>query len=820
MNFDKNKTTTIALILMLTFSATVLVLPTASAHDPAWNIPTYAYLTVTPNQIGVGQPVLLTMWLNWYLQTAVGDYGDRFDGYTIEITEPNGSKETLGPYSSDPIGSQWTQYTPTQVGTYTFQFFFPGDTMTGEPVPPTGARGQEYIGDYYEPSQSDIVTLTVQQDQIESYPAIPLPEGYWTRPISGENRDWWKISGNWLSGTAYRDDFAPYTTAPKTAHIMWTRPITFGGLAGGKYGAIPYYDGLSYESKFPTPVIMQGRLYYNEYPGQRYQEDIFLQGYYCVDLRTGETIYWKNATIQAGEILNWESPNQHGTLGYLWDFPDRYGTNEWVLYDAFNGNKLLKLVDIPGGTQVYDDDGSILKYSISGGELTLWNSTRAAWMAMDQTSNHYYNWRPVILDPIDASGGIEWSKPIADVSGSIRYVFPGDRIIGTDADDRLLTPDPWELWALSLKPGEEGKLLWQKTFPGPEGNTTLNLQSVDPDSGIIVMSNREKRQLYAYDYNTGDLKWGPTDSQPAWDYYGINTRSAYGKVFACGYAGILYCYDAQTGNLLWTYESESSQFESPYGEGRYPFDIGLIADGKIIIQSSEHSPTKPFWRGSKLRCVDVNTGDEVWTFPFFMSNDPLIADGYLVALNVYDNQIYCFGKGLTTTTVSAAPKVVAKGSAIVIEGTVMDQSPGSNNTPAISDQDMTAWMDYMYNQKPIPMDAKGVPVTLDAIDSNGNYVHIDTVTSDMSGMFKKMWTPEIEGEYTIIATFEGSDSYWSSYAETAIGVSPAPSSSAVIEPEPTETQGFALGTTELAIIAVAIIAVVGVVAFWALRKRK
>jgi len=105
-----------------------------------------------------------------------------------------------------------------------------------------------------------------------------------------------------------------------------------------------------------------------------------------------------------------------------------------------------------------------------------------------------------------------------------------------------------------------------------------------------------------------------------------------------------------------------------------------------------------------------------------------------------------------------------------------------------------------------------------AIDPNGNFIHIGTVTSDMSGMFNKMWTPEHEGEYKIIATFEGSDSYWSSYSETAIGVGPAASAAQPIETE--EPAAFALGTTELAIIAAVIIAAVGIVAFLALRKRK
>ena len=81
-------------------------------------------------------------------------------------------------------------------------------------------------------------------------------------------------------------------------------------------------------------------------------------------------------------------------------------------------------------------------------------------------------------------------------------------------------------------------------------------------------------------------------------------------------------------------------------------------------------------------------------------------------------------------------------------------------------------MEYLYQQQPIPTNAKGVEVTLDAIDSNGNWIPIDRVTSDMSGFYSCMWTPEHEGKYTVIATFEGSKSYWASYAETAIGVGP------------------------------------------------
>ena len=73
-------------------------------------------------------------------------------------------------------------------------------------------------------------------------------------------------------------------------------------------------------------------------------------------------------------------------------------------------------------------------------------------------------------------------------------------------------------------------------------------------------------------------------------------------------------------------------------------------------------------------------------------------------------------------------------------------------------------------QQPMPMDATGVEVILETLDPNGNYYEIGRVTSDASGMYKMLWEPPVEGEYTIVASFAGSKSYGSSYAETAIGV--------------------------------------------------
>ena len=73
----KTKTTiaTTALILVLTFAATLVALPTATAHDPPLEIPTYAYISVAPNPVGVGQTAYINIWLDKVPPTATGGWG-------------------------------------------------------------------------------------------------------------------------------------------------------------------------------------------------------------------------------------------------------------------------------------------------------------------------------------------------------------------------------------------------------------------------------------------------------------------------------------------------------------------------------------------------------------------------------------------------------------------------------------------------------------------------------------------------------------------------------------------------------------------------
>ena len=120
-----------------------------------------------------------------------------------------------------------------------------------------------------------------------------------------------------------------------------------------------------------------------------------------------------------------------------------------------------------------------------------------------------------------------------------------------------------------------------------------------------------------------------------------------------------------------------------------------------------------------------------------------------------------------------------------------------------------------------PTDVIGVPVKLEAVDPNGNYQYLGTTTSDLYGNYGFTFEPEVLGQYMIIATFEGSGAYYGSGSTTYLTVDPAPSPATPIEPEEPETPTEPIISTEVAIlVAVAVAAVIGIVAFWALRKRK
>jgi hypothetical protein len=136
--------------------------------------------------------------------------------------------------------------------------------------------------------------------------------------------------------------------------------------------------------------------------------------------------------------------------------------------------------------------------------------------------------------------------------------------------------------------------------------------------------------------------------------------------------------------------------------------------------------------------------------------------------------------------------------------------------PAISDASMQAWMEYKFMQQAIPSNATGVPVSIDTVDPNGNYVHIGDTTSDMTGNYAFLYTPQVPETYQIISTFAGSKVYGPSFDTTYISVSNEPTATPAPSPVPVSIADQYFVPATIGIIVA--IVVIGLVIILALRK--
>jgi outer membrane protein assembly factor BamB len=429
-------------------------------------------------------------------------------------------------------------------------------------------------------------------------------------------------------------------------------------------------------------------------------------------------------------------------------------------------------------------------------------------------------------------------------TGIIFSIREGDSmIIGTAGVNDELGIAPGWMMAVSLEDGKEGTKLWENTWTPPSsagrtqaltfGASASGFQGVYPEYGVFMYRHQRTQKYYAFSLDTFKQIW-ESEPETQFGYYGTSQNVYDGIFYSYGYGGVIYAYNITTGERLFEYAATSEGFESTYG-GNYPIGIVIIADGKLYTVTGEHSPTQPLYRGHNLRCLNATTGDEIWKIQGWFggmsptSSNILMADGILVGLNFFDNQLYAFGRGPSATTVTASPKVSVHGSKVVIEGTVTDQSPvgrrdisGSvqvplKGTPAISDEDMATWMEYLFMQQACPTDAKGVDVVLTVLDPNNNVYEIGRTTSDYTGTFGFEFEPLVPGMYQVTATFEGSNAYGPSSATTYLTVEEAPAATAPPTPEP---QGVADAYFVPAIAGIIVaIVVIGIVIILMLRKR-
>jgi outer membrane protein assembly factor BamB len=832
MSKSRHKTmaTMIAVLLTLTIAIPLFALPSANA---ASTVKTYPLIEALPNPVGVGQKTLINFGLLNYLNTAT-------DGWniTVTITKPDNTTETLGngPLMTWSTGNAGYYYTPTEVGTYYVQSSFDQTT---------------YRGTIYLASKSDKLALIVQNEPVPTYPGQPLPGEYWTRPIDDQLRSWYTLAGSWL--TDPNDLVSEYNQGPESAHILWARPIggEQGGLVGGEYsdgvgevsGEHAFADGDAYEGKWGTRLIVAGILYYTEYEVQGNTQSLI-----AINLRTGEVL-WKNklggSLPSFGQILYWDSRNNRGAFSYLvvqtgGGFGASAAPTTWRFYEPLTGEWVFNMTNVPGGTVYRDGIGSLVKYSIGGGRLTQWNASYAVIAGRTGMSESWGSAVSGVSINVTTrrNGGYDINVTVpSGLPGSIINVWPGVKIVGgTTSMTAGVT-----LWGISLEPGYEGRLLFNQSTPAPSewaaGNVSLGMQggwvATSQEAGALWVNLPRKHWVYSFE--TGKFLF-ETPSQhfaDAWDDSPGSSHNIYmGKLISASVSGHVYAYDLKTGKIAWTYNATDPYSESYISTNWWLMSV-FFTDGKCYIGSMEHSAQNPKPRGAPFICLNATDGTLIWRADGLFRQTrwggrAIIGDSVIATMDTFDQRVYAIGKGPSTMTVTAPDTAVPLNTPLIIRGTVMDNSPGTQDdamklrfpkgVPAISDASMSDWMLYVYKQFAQPTTATGVAVSIDAVDPNNNYVHLGDATTDGSGMFSAAVIPEVPGYYAVYATFVGSAGYYASYAETSLYVSepPAATPAPTPTPVPITEQYFVLAVVG---IIVAIIIVGVVLALLLIRKR-
>lgn len=224
------KSAAAVLILVIAASCIVAFLPVMAQI----NVQTSAFIYVEPNRVAAGQKAAITMLIEPPPPETAGCYS----GLQIAITHPDGSVETLGPFSTNAQGFANTFYSSSYLGAYALQLIYPGETFANGTIT-------------YQGSISIAIGLAVQlaSDIPSTLPTAPtlgaMPnENTWTKKASMHeprgglgvavvNGKLYAIGGSNQSGLY-------------PANIQ-------GGFVGTNEEYNPVTDTWTYRSPMPTP---------------------------------------------------------------------------------------------------------------------------------------------------------------------------------------------------------------------------------------------------------------------------------------------------------------------------------------------------------------------------------------------------------------------------------------------------------------------------------------------------------------------------------------------------------------------------------------
>jgi len=123
--------------------------------------------------------------------------------------------------------------------------------------------------------------------------------------------------------------------------------------------------------------------------------------------------------------------------------------------------------------------------------------------------------------------------------------------------------------------------------------------------GRFFRGGTHDNTLYCFDATSGDVLW-TYDPGTADGYFCCGPAVAYGMVYELNKDGFLYAVDVDSGELVWKYE----------GPGLLMFPGNpTVADGKIYATTGQTASYVSEESESEFACIDAYTGQLLWKLP-------------------------------------------------------------------------------------------------------------------------------------------------------------------------------------------------------------
>jgi hypothetical protein len=801
----------------------------------------------------------------YYTPTMVGNYtfqnyylgeplGTASSGAGSYINDPSTSKpmtvqvqeEPVLPgaaFPFTPLPTQWWQ-TPVSAANSQNWYAITGAWL-GLGFTTFAASGEYNCSSFYNPYTEDVLAGHV----------------LWSTPwlvggVAGGDFGGGQDMGHFWSTFQYTPRYAPVVMNG----ILYSTWYTFAASAGANQGirALDLYTGKTLWVINTTSVLRCGMQFYTKTVNA-----------YGV---RGPWI-WTTGTLNPSETGGSTPSNSTGVQWNLYDAM----TGKYVM-SLVNGTA-SSLTAVGGMNLATDDQGNIIGYflnSTAGTQRIAGNARFGTNQIVTNTGPHVTmvnmtqaigatgDWAPGSNTFRAMQTGYVWDMPApTNISGVpispalAINVITGNELVMTGGFIRGQgfgqEQAGWLVFAAMDKDTGEILHATNLTYTGGDKSFLPFTRVSDRSFGCGMFVNLNLVDLSVAGYRTvdGSKAWetkltgdNGADGNP-YNNFGIKTNIGPGVIVWSGFGGDIWCQNFTTGEVLWYTNTTklvgSSGLETPYNIWPlWSFQSGCGSNGvQYLAVGHEYDP--PLFRGCRLIAVNVTDGSHIWSTLSTSVESTVIAYGKLVTLNAYDNMLYCFGKGPSTMTIAAPSIGVTTSTPITITGTIMDASPGTRDIvsptqtetkqnevalrfpsglPCVSDESQSLFMEYVYQQQPLYNNMTGVPITISVIDSNNNFRDIGTTTSESTGTYAFTWTPDISGDYRVIATFAGSNSYYPSSADTHFFAGETPTHEPVVTPiSNAATPADLLTYLAAGVIAIIIaIAIVGLLIIRTVRK--